>query len=66
MSYVSSGNMKRAGGICGPETVRGALERLLQNKTLASSARLRRFLDSTTTRTLEGSSEDLEEYTIAV
>ncbi len=49
-----------------PELRRDALQRILESETFERSTQLRRFLELTVSRTLEGRAEDIKEYTIAV
>ncbi len=48
------------------ESVQAALARVLQSRAFSRSKQLRRFLEFTVTRTLEGREEEVKEYTIAV
>ena len=49
-----------------PEEVRAQLERLLASETLATAARLRRFLRFIVERTLDGKGEQLKEYAVGI
>jgi TolB-like protein len=49
-----------------PEEVRAQLERLLASETLATAARLRRFLRFIVERTLDGEGQQLKEYAVGI
>ena len=49
-----------------PEEVRAQLDRLLASETLATAARLRRFLRFIVERTLDGESQQLKEYAVGI
>jgi TolB-like protein/tetratricopeptide (TPR) repeat protein len=50
----------------GAESARAALASILDSKVFARSVQLRRFLEFTVSETLEGRSDEVKEYTIAV